>query len=210
MNKPNNISLEVWCEGESEKHYFDGLIEELKSETNKKIKIKIKSLPKKSYKNISISLEKEVYIDKVMIIIDLDRANNNNEELRNLKKLIAIIKKDVKNKFLFLTYYDFEDWLRFHFNDNTKNSKDNLYRKFNKQSSSEFKSDARNIYEKIKSKGGDICNAEDYFKMQDLFCDEAFVINEDNKNKIQSNLYNFRNIIKSIFAKSSLKQNPHC
>ncbi|MCR2098740.1 RloB family protein [Campylobacter upsaliensis] len=119
-NKPNNVSLEIWCEGESENHYFVGLIEEFKNSYGKDIKIRIKTLSKKSYKNVRILLEKENYVDKVMIVIDLDRANNDGEELQNLKKLISVIKKDEKNKFLFLTYYDFEDWLRFHFTDKTK------------------------------------------------------------------------------------------
>ncbi|MCR2040399.1 RloB domain-containing protein [Campylobacter helveticus] len=200
-NKPNNVSLEIWCEGESENNYFVGLIEEFKNSYGKNIKIKIKTLSKKSYKNVRILIEKESYVDKVMIVIDLDRANHNEEELRNLKRLISIIKKDRKNKFLFLTYYDFEDWLRFHFIDKTKKSKENLYKKFNQENSSEFKSDTKNIYERIKAKGGSIENAENYFKIQELFCNEDFVINEQNKNKIQSNLYNFRELLKIIFKR---------
>ncbi|RDU61499.1 hypothetical protein CQA44_08810 [Helicobacter sp. MIT 14-3879] len=199
MNKPNNICVELWCEGKTEENYFNGLIEELKSNFGR-VKVKIKLLQKKSYKNISISLEKEYYTDKVVIIIDLDRADTDIKELQNLKKLISIIKKDSKNKFLFLTYCDFEDWLRYHFKDKTKNSKENFYKKMNKQSSSEFKSDTINIYERIKSKGGSIDNAEDYFKKRNnLFYNKNFKIDDNNKNKIQSNLYNFRQTLKSIF-----------
>lgn len=200
-NKPNNVSLEIWCEGESENHYFVGLIEEFKNSYGKDIKIRIKTLSKKSYKNVRILLEKENYVDKVMIVIDLDRVNNNGKELQNLKKLISVIKKDEKNKFLFLTYCDFEDWLRFHFIDKTKKSKENLYKKFDKESSSEFKGDTKDIYERIKAKGGNIENAENYFKIQELFYNEDFTINEQNKNKIQSNLYNFRELLKIIFKR---------
>ncbi|WP_270966612.1 hypothetical protein [Campylobacter upsaliensis] len=70
-----------------------------------------------------------------------------------------------------------------------------------KESSSEFKGDTKDIYERIKAKGGNIENAENYFKIQELFYNEDFTINEQNKNKIQSNLYNFRELLKIIFKR---------
>lgn len=200
MNKPCNVQIELLCEGKTEEHYFNGLIEELRSETGTKAKIRIRSLEKRAYKNVSVLLEREPYNSKVMVILDLDRACNNKQELKHLKKLISIIKDDRKNKFLFLTFSDFEDWLRHHFNDSAKNSKDNLYRKFDKVSSSEFKSDIKDIYKRVKQKQGDIKNAECYFEGQPLFCNKDLQINESNVCKIQSNLYAFREVFKKLVS----------
>ena len=196
-NKPKNTSLEIWCEGESEKNYFDGLIEEIKAKTNKNLHIKTK-IPKSSYKNIKIALERNPYYDKLMIVLDLDRANQDIKELKNLESLIAVVRKNKENVSLFLSYANFEDWLLYHFVDSTKNRKENLYLKFGKQGSTDFKRDTKDIYKKIQAKGGDIANAEEYFSKRGLFLTKDLSINKNNKNTIQSNLYCFRAELKRI------------
>lgn len=45
------------------------------------------------YKNILYKIEKAPYIDKLIIVMDLDRAKHDTSELKILEKLIKHIKK---------------------------------------------------------------------------------------------------------------------
>ncbi|WP_179854165.1 RloB domain-containing protein, partial [Helicobacter pullorum] len=129
--------------------------------------------------------------DKIFIVIDLDRANNNEIEIQELKKLISIIKKLKGQAFLFLSYKNFEVWLMYHFKDNSRNNEANFLKTMGFESSKDFKANSSNLYNQIVSKGGSIENAENYFRKRDLFCNRDCSINKNNINHIQSNLYYF-------------------
>ncbi|MCR6577749.1 hypothetical protein CINS5971_07815 [Campylobacter insulaenigrae] len=107
--------------------------------------------------------------------MDLDRAKHDTNELKILEKLIKHIKKS-KDIHLFLTLDDFEDWLRFHFVDNSKNSKTNFYRNLGYSDNKNFKSSTNDLYSQILNKGGCIENAEKYFCNITVFAIISFIL----------------------------------
>lgn len=189
-NKAHKIKVQLWCEGKTEISYFKSLLPALN--LNSLIKLEYKDLKGGNYKSIKIDLERAQYFDKIFIIVDLDRADKE-EEFKNLQDLIKVIGKKLKNIFLFLTYKNFEDWIRFHFAD--KPTKEQLYKKF-KVNERDFKN-IENLYEKICSKGGNIQNAEKHFKTRSLFYNEGKT-DECNLGQIQSNLHSFQQILANI------------
>lgn len=198
-NKLQKISIKIWCEGKTEQNYFESMLPTLNVNF---MNIKIETLKNGNYKPIKTLLEKEKYYDKILVIIDLDRANNDRQqELSNLKNLIQTIKKS-KDIFLFLTYKNFEDWLRFHFTDSAKNSRESFYEKIGKTDESDFKTNTKGLFNQITQHGGNIENAEKYFKtrIEYLFYDNTRerIVDENNIDKIQSNLYCFRKLLKEI------------
>ncbi|MCR6574570.1 RloB family protein [Campylobacter insulaenigrae] len=163
--------MQIWCEGKTEEDYFNSLFKHLNYNN---IKIDVKNLKNNnSYKNILYKIEKAPYVDKLIIVMDLDRAKHDTNELKILEKLIKHIKKS-KDKHLFLTLDDFEDWLRFHFVDNSKNSKTNFYRNLGYSDNKNFKSSTNDLYSQILNKGGCIENAEKYFCNITVFCNNKF------------------------------------
>ncbi|OCR08012.1 RloB family protein [Helicobacter pullorum] len=196
-NKRIKTKISIWCEGKTELNYFDS-IKSIVAKEN--ISIKCEEIEKKSYKNIWIKLDKEkdLLYDKIFIVIDLDRANNDETEMKNLKKLISTIKKSKGQAFLFLSYENFEAWLMYHFKDNSRNSKANFLKTMGFESSKDFKANSSNLYKQILAKGGSIENAEDYFRKRGLFCDRECSINRGKINSIQSNLYYFRELIEEM------------
>lgn len=194
-NKSQKISIKIWREGKTEEYYFKSLFGATQL---KNIKLEYKNLKNGNYKPIKTLLEKEKYYDKILIVIDLDRANNDRkQELPNLKNLIRTIKKS-KDIFLFLIYQNFEDWLRFHFVDRAKDSKKNFYAKLGKKSENDFKLNTKDLFSQIINHGGKIEYAENYFKSKYLFCDRKYNIVENNIDKLQSNLYYFRELLQNI------------
>lgn len=169
MNKKTKPSIQIWCEGKTEEDYFNSLFKYLNYDN---VKIDVKNLKNNnSYKNILYKIEKAPYIDKLIIVMDLDRAKSDTNELKILEKLIKHIKKS-KDIHLFLTLDDFEDWLRFHFVDNSKNNKTNFYKKLGYSDSKNFKSSTNDLYSQILNKGGCIENAEKYFYNIAVFCND--------------------------------------
>lgn len=197
-NKAHKITVQLWCEGKTEISYFESLLAHLKSKKSP-INLKYENLEGGNYKSIKIALEKEKYFDKIFIIVDLDRADKE-EEFKNLQDLIKVIRKRLNNIFLFLTYKNFEDWIRFHFAD--KPNKKQLYEKFNVKNEKNFKK-IKNLYKEIYSKGGNIQNAEEFFKTRSLFYNEGKT-DKDNLGKIQSNLYSFRQILANISSSKNI------
>lgn len=198
-NKLQKISVKIWCEGNTEEGYFKSL---LCATQLKNIKLEYKNLKNGNYRPIKALLDKEKYYDKILIIVDLDKANSNRgQELSNLKNLIQTIKK-LKDIFLFLTYQNFEDWLRFHFVDSAKDSRKKFYEKLGRTDENDFKKNTERLFEQITQHGGDIENAEKYFgaRIKDLFYDNTReqVIDKNNVDKIQSNLYCFRELLNKI------------
>ena len=194
-NKSQKISIKIWREGKTEEYYFKSLFGATQL---KNIKLEYKNLKNGNYKPIKTLLEKEKYYDKILIVIDLDRANNDRkQELPNLKNLIRTIKKS-KDIFLFLIYQNFEDWLRFHFVDRATDSKKNFYAKLGKKSENDFKLNTKDLFSQIINHGGKIEYAENYFKSKYLFCDRKYNIVENNIDKLQSNLYYFRELLQNI------------
>ncbi|ALW61062.1 RloB domain-containing protein [Campylobacter jejuni] len=193
MNKKTKPSIQIWCEGKTEEDYFNSLFKYLNYDN---VKIDVKNLKNNnSYKNILYKIEKAPYVDKLIIVMDLDRAKSDTSELKILEKLIKHIKNS-KDKHLFLTLGDFEDWLRFHFVDNSKNSKTNFYKKLGYSDSKNFKSSTNDLYSQILSKGGCIENAEKYFCNIAVFCNRRCEINKNSlNNQTQSNLYYFRRLL---------------
>lgn len=199
-NKLERIKIQLWCEGNTEKHYFESLLPNLEL---KNIRIDYINLKGKPYKRIDIDLQREVNFNKIMVVIDLDRADNKTE-LKYLVKLIQAIRNNKKSKdiFLFLTYKNFEDWLRFHFVDSAKDSRKNFYEKLGRTDENGFKANTKGLFSQITQHGGNIENAETYFKtrIEYLFYDNTReqVIDENNIDKIQSNLYCFRELLNKI------------
>lgn len=198
-NKLQKISVKIWCEGNTEEDYFKSL---LCATQFKNIKLKYKNLKNGNYKSVKTLLDREKYYDKILIVIDLDRANNNREqELQNLKNLIQTIEK-IKNFLLFLTYKNFEDWLRFHFVDSVKDSRESFYKKLGRTDESDFKANTKGLFNQITQHGGNIENAEKYFgaRIKDLFYDniKKQIVDKNNIDKIQSNLYCFRELLNTI------------
>ena len=199
MSKKPKIKISIWCEGKTELNYFDSIKSIIAKEN---INIECEELKNKSYKNIWIKLsrEKSLY-DKIFIAVDLDRANNDEVELENLQRLISDVKKSKGQTFLFLSNENFEVWLMYHFEDNSRNNKANFLKTMGFESSKDFKANSSNLYNQIVSKGGSIENAENYFRRRDLFCNRDCSINKNNINHIQSNLYYFRDLIEELALK---------
>ncbi|EAL3890231.1 RloB domain-containing protein [Campylobacter lari] len=193
MNKKTKPSIQIWYEGKTEEDYFNSLFKYLNYDN---VKIDVKNLKNNnSYKNILYKIEKAPYIDKLIIVMDLDRAKSDTNELKILEKLIKHIKKS-KDIHLFLTLDDFEDWLRFHFVDNSKNNKTNFYKKLGYSDSKNFKSSTNDLYSQILNKGGCIENAEKYFYNIAVFCNDQREIDKNSLNNLtQSNLYYFRKLL---------------
>lgn len=184
MNKKTKPSVQIWCEGKTEEDYFNSLFKHLNYDN---IKIDVKNLKNSnSYKSILYKIKKAPYVDKLIIVMDLDRAKNDTVELKSLEKLIKHIKKS-KDEHLFLTLDDFEDWLRFHFADN---SKTNFYKKLGYSDNRNFKSSTNDLYSQILNKGGCAENAEKYFYNEQCTIDKNSL-----NNQAQSNLHYFRKLL---------------
>lgn len=199
-NKSGRLVVELWCEGKVEEEYFKGLIGELELDH---VGFKIKNLRGGNYGSIWRRLERDPYLDKVMIVVDLDRAKSDKMEAENLDKLISYVKKNKGSQFLFLTCENFEDWLRYHFVDGTQKSRERMYEKIGVQGAQDFKRDCENIYERVKQKGGDIAHAESYFgnlrERQGVFCDVCCKMVERAKvSDLQSTLCDFREVVRNL------------
>lgn len=190
MNKQTKTIVNFWCEGDMEENYLKGLLQEFQ---DRNVKFEYINLQGGNYKTIRIKLERTRYTPNIFIILDLDRANSTQEK-KYLEELIKTARKS-KGK-IFLTYNNFEDWLRFHFRG--RPLKEHFYRKFNVSSASEFKSQSENIYQKICRKGGDIAIAEEYFRRINPYCDKNFIIHSEQINIIHSSLFALRECLQEL------------
>ncbi|WP_302791810.1 RloB domain-containing protein [Dialister invisus] len=102
LNIMGNIA--ILCEGSTEEFYLKDLLKELK-------KVDIYSLEGGGYKPMEYSLSQ--YKDRyevLLLVCDLDRANNNAGEMIQLNKLIRSLQNiNVKNN-IFLTFKNIEYW----------------------------------------------------------------------------------------------------
>lgn len=190
MNKQKKIIVNFWYEGNTEEYYLKRLAKDFQG---RNIKFEYKNLNGGNYKSICSKLERSQYTSNIFIILDLDRATNE-EEKRSLEKLIRIIKK-MQCK-IFLTYKNFEDWLRFHCED--KPSEERFYRRFNVSSASEFKSRYKDFCEEIYQQGEGITRAEKYFKKITPYCDKNFKIQAEQINAIHSSLFALRDCLREL------------
>lgn len=210
-NKPKNTRIVILCEGKTECMYFKGFQKTQREKLKENnISLEIREAKNNSYSGINNYIQKEFIDSYIFIIIDLDKANKNSRELKNLKELIHSINKinskskqpkEKKHYHIFLSYENFEDWLKAHFSPcpNIKN----FLSKFNAKSIQDFKS---NVKEDLYMKCEKIENAEEYFKNREnnLFCrmedsnKNKFEIDEKNVGKEQSNLYCFRDLIENF------------
>ncbi|PAF51993.1 RloB domain-containing protein [Helicobacter sp. 13S00477-4] len=187
-NRTKKRKVKILCEGESEKYYLTALLESLKSD-NYDIAVQ------NNYKTLNNLIQKnEKIYDIVIVVIDLDIAKDK-QELEYLKRLINTLKKRKDKSHIFLTHFDFEDWLRYHFKPFLR--KDKLAQRLGCKNPQELKS-KQNIYKIIQSKDGDIKNAEEYFKNLPLFCSRELKIFQEYQNTTQSNLYYFRDYMLHI------------
>lgn len=194
-NKKVKRKIKLWCEGKTEIEYFKSL---LKSAFDEKINItfEFQDLKGSSYGKVLNRLKKEAYSDFTFVVLDLDRASDLKEQ-KYLDDLVAYFKKD-KLAFLFFTYKNFEDWIRFHFKDSSKNNIHNICTLLGYKDVGDLKSNASKIYEKILHNNGSYENAKKYFKNLELYCGRDFKINKDCINKIHSNLHYILEIIEDI------------
>lgn len=191
-NRPKSRKITFYCEGKTEKSYLDSLLRSFSNPPKYDFRLGTKN----SYKNWHSLLGRSEQLDDMAIIIaDLDRVQQDAQELKHLEKLIQTLKKRKLKSHIFLTYLDFEDWLRHHFKPSIPKKK--LPQKLGCKSLDELKS-KENLYESIRSNGGCIENAESYFRNLPLFCDRDFNLSLNDVNSLQSNLFYFRDYILNI------------
>nr|WP_315111692.1 RloB domain-containing protein [uncultured Campylobacter sp.] len=149
MNK-QKITINFIVEGQTEEYYLKYFKNEHLSD---EFVFKIKNVKNGNYTSfISILEQYRGTSIPVFIVADLDRAANDNAELKHLKKLCAKLSHINKYSNIFLTYKNFETFLSAHFTNSA-----NMCRVLCIDSC-DIKNN-RNIYLSIKSKGGSYENA---------------------------------------------------
>lgn len=183
----------ILCEGKTEEKYLRDLLRTFPIFK----KCNFKSGKKNSYKNFQYLLEKSRKIyDAFIIIMDLDRATADQKELQHLENLITLIRKGKNKSHVFLTYLNFEDWLKHHFKPALK--KEKLLERLGFRNLDELKS-KENLYQIIQKNNGKIENAENYFKNQPLYCSRDLKTYSEHIRSIQSNLFYFRDYMKGLY-----------
>lgn len=194
-NRLKSKKITFYCEGKTEEFYLKSLLESFSNLPNPN-RYEFRSKKQNSYKSWYSLLERsEQLSDTVIVVADLDRVQQNNQEFKHLEKLIRTLKKRKNKSHIFLTYLDFEDWLRHHFDPPIQKQK--LPQKLRCKNLDELKT-KENLYKSIQNNGGCIKNAESYFKNFPLFCDRDFNLSLNNINSLQSNLFYFRDYILKI------------
>lgn len=180
-------------EGETEKFYIGSLLKEL----NFKSKITISCMKGGGYRCFldKIHKNKTIY-DIIIVVADLDRAEHRPEELKTLKKLIELLKKENPLNNIFLTYKNIETWFVASLPSTMINSLNDY---LGYKGSSKGRDD---IFKRIKDKNGHIEIAKNKFKEDNLFFvkkdDKKGVLHEKNISKVQSNLIYFDDFLKFL------------
>lgn len=178
----------VLTEGQTEKNY----LKELKNKLlDSSFKLEIENICNGNYASFLDKIAEYRGMETpILIVVDLDRAANNNVELKYLEKLIDKLIKINKQNNIFLTYPNFETFLSAHFDPFCNNLKDRL----GFRNSDEIKS-RPDILTKIEQHGGDFENTNKHFNNNNLFYYKedfsAFLINKNNIRIRQSSLINF-------------------
>ncbi|WP_297687563.1 RloB domain-containing protein [uncultured Anaerococcus sp.] len=182
------VTINIACEGLSEKSYIEGLLKEYNLLTSN---ITITNLEGKGMLPFVAYFENNVKLYRIFIfIIDLDRARQKEIELRNLNKLIDKVEKSNLKNNIFLSNPDFEVFVAasigMEYDDlwNTKYEKGN------------------GVYQFIRTNGGSyeraIENLENlfYYDKQDL--DKKGSRNKENIDIKHSNLVYFLDYMKKL------------
>lgn len=82
MNRQKKIIVNFWYEGNTEEYYLKRLAKDFQG---RNIKFEYKNLNGGNYKSICSKLERSQYTSNIFIILDLDRATNQ-EEKRIIRK----------------------------------------------------------------------------------------------------------------------------
>lgn len=178
----------VLTEGQTEKNY----LKELKNKLlDSSFKLEIENICNGNYAS---------FLDKIaeyrgmetptLIVVDLDRAANDDAELKHLKELIDKLVKINKQNNIFLTYPNFETFLSAHFDPFCNDLKGKL----GFRNSDEIKS-RTDILDKIENHGGNFKNTKKHFSDNNLFYNKSDfssgLINKNNIRTKQSSLVNF-------------------
>lgn len=188
QNLNTSVKIMVLTEGQTEKNY----LKELKNKLlDSSFKLEIENICNGNYASfLDKIVEYRGMETPILIVVDLDRAANNNVELKYLEKLIDKLIKINKQNNIFLTYPNFETFLSAHFDPFCNNLKDRL----GFRNSDEIKSKP-DILNKIEQHGGDFENTKKHFNNNNLFYYKedfsAFLINKNNIRIRQSSLINF-------------------
>lgn len=188
QNLNTSVKIMVLTEGQTEKNY----LKELKNKLlDSSFKLEIENICNGNYASFLDKIAEYRGMETpILIVVDLDRAANNNVELKYLEKLIDKLIKINKQNNIFLTYPNFETFLSAHFDPFCNNLKDRL----GFRNSDEIKS-RPDILTKIEQHGGDFENTNKHFNNNNLFYYKedfsAFLINKNNIRIRQSSLINF-------------------
>ena len=188
QNLNTSVKIMVLTEGQTEKNY----LKELKNKLlDSSFKLEIENICNGNYASFLDKIAEYRGMETpILIVVDLDRAANNNVELKYLEKLIDKLIKINKQNNIFLTYPNFETFLSAHFDPFCNNLKDRL----GFRNSDEIKS-RPDILTKIEQHGGNFQNTKKHFNNNNLFYYKedfsAFLINKNNIRIRQSSLINF-------------------
>lgn len=153
QNLSTSVKIMVLTEGQTEKNY----LKELKNKLlDSSFKLEIENICNGNYAS---------FLDKIaeyrgmetptLIVVDLDRAANDDAELKHLKELIDKLVKINKQNNIFLTYPNFETFLSAHFDPFCNDLKGKL----GFRNSDEIKS-RTDILDKIENHGGNFKNTK--------------------------------------------------
>lgn len=185
------IKVKFLVEGDSEKYYFKEFLKFKKCS----ISLDIENINGGGYFSFTknIMKNKKLY-DIVIVIADLDKIENENEE-KSLKELIELLEKlNIKNN-IFLTFKNLETWQKATFPYKVKD----LTIELGYRGTSKAKKD---IYQRLVNKGATYEIGQKNFKEKDLYYLKkelkSGMINENNKYKVQSNLIYFLEYLKDV------------
>lgn len=178
----------VLTEGQTEKNY----LKELKNKLlDSSFKLEIDNVYNGNYVSfLNKVAEYRGTETPILIVVDLDRASNDDAELKHLKELIDKLVKTNKQNNIFLTYPNFETFLSAHFDPFCNDLKGKL----GLRNSDEIKS-RTDILDKIENHGGNFKNTKKHLSDNNLFYNKSDfssgLINKNNIRTKQSSLVNF-------------------
>ena len=188
QNLNTSVKIMVLTEGQTEKNY----LKELKNKLlDSSFKLEIENIYNGNYASFLDKIAEYRGMETpILIVVDLDRAEQDKVELSYLEELIDKLVKINKQNNIFLTYPNFETFLSAHFDPFCNKLKNRL----GFRNSDEIKS-RTDILTKIEQHGGDFENTKKHFNNNNLFCYKkdfsTFLINKNNIRIRQSSLINF-------------------
>lgn len=188
QNLNTSVKIMVLTEGQTEKNY----LKELKNKLlDSSFKLEIENICNGNYASFLDKIAEYRGMETpILIVVDLDRAEQDKVELSYLEELIDKLVKINKQNNIFLTYPNFETFLSAHFDPFCNKLKNRL----GFRNSDEIKS-RTDILAKIEQYGGDFENTKKHFNNNNLFCYKkdfsAALIDKNNIRIRQSTLINF-------------------